>query len=216
MLRSILALIMLCQVVGPSTSMGSQVAVRIDPALATESGWPGRGTINGWEFVPTTDIVVTHLGRFDNAPNGLKHAEWIGIFSLDKTLLTLAWLRTGTQEPLLDYFRYVEITPLKLWQDQHYVIAAGSDIMAGAGNHMLLNFRSPPQFASEIEYVQSRFGSSLSPDGIGFPSRLPYGDEYPYRFGPSLQFTVVPEPSAYALGALALLSLIAFRRSFNR
>ena len=45
----------------------------------------------GWEFKPTVDIQVTHLGFFDDGGNGLRHAHPVGIYAVaTKKLLTKA------------------------------------------------------------------------------------------------------------------------------
>jgi hypothetical protein len=198
------------------SSSADKVAATIQPETGTEGGYPVGGSAHGWEFIPSVDMLVTHLGLYDHVepfetvPVGLGETQWVGIFAMDETLLVYEWLRPGTQEELLDHFRYAEISPFRLSRNKAYVIAAGG----ATGNSLTANrhwhdFATPPEFADEIEYVRARFDFH---EGRTFPFPRQFRVGEPYRFGPNFQFVVVPEPATVALAILGIVWLTFARQ----
>ena len=196
-------------------SIADQVAATINGATGTVGGYPVGGSVHGWSFKPTVDILVTHLGLYDYVepfevvPVGLRESQWVGIFSLDETLLTHETLPAGTQLQLVSQFRYSEIQPLLLLHQQTYVVAAGGSTGdLSTGNRMWSNFTSPPVFASEIQYLQGLFDSH---QGQVFPFPHQTLGTDPYQFGPNFQFQIVSEPSTAVLVMLGAVSLMVMR-----
>ena len=67
----------------------------------------------GWSFQPTVDVQVTHLGYYDDAGNGLRHAHPVGIFDMGSEKL-LARVTVKPHSPLEASYRFAKIKPLTL------------------------------------------------------------------------------------------------------
>ena len=175
----------------------------------------------GWEFKTNAAIQVTKLGFYDDGRDGLSSSHELGIFDTAGNSLLVATIGAGTVAPIegppvtlfppqsqiiLGAFRNVSVPPTVLAADHNYVIAATTAVSVDSvpvydpTQNML-------QTASEITLVQGRYISSG-----------PMGFEYPYNllpnefvdFGQAFQFTVIPEPSTFALAAVGLAGLAAW------
>lgn len=78
----------------------------------------------GFEFSPTTDLVVSALGFFDYLGDGLGEEHEVGIFDDTGLLLTSTNVHAGTDAPLAKGFRYSPIAPLELEAGKDYTVAA--------------------------------------------------------------------------------------------
>ena len=98
------------------------------PAVSLISGQPGgvavRDSMHGWEFTAYKSIFVTHLGLFDDNDDGLRLDYPIGLFAVDPPqLLVSGTVHAGTEDTLIDRFRYVDTPDLRLHVGREYLIA---------------------------------------------------------------------------------------------
>src|SRR5262249_3376334 len=111
-------------VVAPTASFSSMGA-----------GPTGLAETIGWQFTPTSDIAVTHLGFYDSGMDGFVESHTIGIFSTaTQQLVASITLPAGTGAQPLNSFgvtgflatqsRGQAITPVVLTAGQTYTIAA--------------------------------------------------------------------------------------------
>ncbi len=160
------------------------------------------------------DLDLAEL-YFDAHYDGFRTSHDLGIFRVaTKSLVTSATIDAGVSAPIEGAhvagggFRYVSALSVVLTPGTNHIIAATpvgyidqtASFQPIDNNHQL-------ETAPDILFIQGRY-SFFEPPGLEFPE-----DEFPnVKFGPSFQFEVIPEPSTYALGAFALLTLLAFRR----
>ena len=196
------------------TARGDQAAIAFDTTqywnLATGTG------VYGWQFTTASNIQISALCIYDNQSvyvggyfpgDGLLESHTIGIWDVSDVTNPLVALviSSGTNAPLVDGFRLVEMDPLILLANHDYVIAAtyqGQDWVTGDVNN--------PTFALTVspEIIFGGYRSSSSSE-IAFPDT--YGPGQMFGFGPNFIFTVVPELSAFTLsmfGSTVLCSLI--------
>lgn len=182
--------------------------------VAETYDYSGGFTINyknaiGYSFTPTTDINITSLGYFDVNSDGLADDHDVGIFKSDGTLVTAAFVPSGTVDPIVDGGRFTTITPVTLTGGTNYYILANNNSV----DLFVASFPSALTFAPQVGWNDYRVASAnsiLSPLdlSIGGPSGF---DGYA---GPDFQFNAVPEVSAiglYSLG-LAILARLTLRR----
>ena len=108
-------------------------------AWAQTTGWTVAPPFNsnsptgvqGTEFTPGPDILVTDIGWFDDtaaSPDGLAVAHEVGIFNAaTMSLIVSATIPAGTGAPKIDEFRFAPIAPLQLAGGVTYVIAGVAD-----------------------------------------------------------------------------------------
>jgi len=165
----------------------------------------------GWQFVPTNPINVTHLGMWDDVfeswlideSPGFKYEIPIGIWrASDQVLLTSTTIGPGIGDPLLGEFRYAEITPILLNPGETYAIAfqwADSFYLSENAKHWEPGIVNVDPAINIGPRVRSRNSGFIFPDrvytwGIG---------GYP-EFGPNFQFYVIPAPGAVLLGSIGV------------
>ncbi len=132
---------------------------RVVPVPVAAAAFPAQegtnegfaSSTNGWEFRPTADIVVTDLGYFDDAQDGLRHSHRVGIFdAVTEKLLVKTTVQPDS--PLDGVFRFARIMPLHLKAGNSYVVATVSyppfDPEVDGPTDL--------SFAPEIEYVGYR------------------------------------------------------------
>jgi hypothetical protein len=86
----------------------------------------------GFQFTPTTNVLVDSVGYLDIGQDGLAAGHQVGIWNSGGTLLTSATVTTGDSTlagAVLDgsQFRYTSITPLLLSAGQTYTIGGEED-----------------------------------------------------------------------------------------
>ena len=171
-----------------------------------------RHVTEGWQFVPTKPINVTHLGMWDDVSEswldgslGFKYEIPIGIWRVsDQALLASTTLGLGTSNPLLGEFRYAEITPLPLNPGETYAIA----------------FQWADEFKQD-EWVKDWTVGMVDVDpvinigprvdstdpGFVFPDHVHIDIFAHPRFGPNFQFNVISEQDPCAIPAPGALLL---------
>ncbi len=164
----------------------------------------GGGGVNkmvGWEFQPTSDILVSALGVLDvtctadhpACPDGMSQDHEIGIWEADtQTLVAFTIVPTGTSSRKVDVFRYVDITPIELTANQNYVIASYNPAPDDDGFAFGANVPAADiPFDSRLAWVQSRYLPFIN--GFQFPNG---GTEYAGPFlGPNFLIYEEDEPA---------------------
>jgi len=152
-------------------------------------------------------ISVSALGAFDAFQDGNNRAHDVGLWQAG-VLIASVTVPAGTGGTLFGDYRYITLgSSLTLSANTTYTIGAFFDIvpagndMAGAGGTSVLD----PAFSSATPMLFD--GYEVNPS-LAEPT-LPY---YDLVWAANLQYTVVPEPSSFALLAGGLGALL-FARS---
>jgi hypothetical protein len=178
-----------------------------DPAIGVSGGTiapPGGTTNHGWEFTANSAITVTNLGLWDDNGDGNDIAHPIGLWELSSgTLLASGTISAGASDPLIDGFRYVDVTDVVLTAGVHYVVGWYS---ASSSTDRMV-YDAPVGFwtAPEITYVQACYG----PSGSFVMPHATTTTRY-YRIGPNFQFT--PEPGTACLLLVGGVLMLVRRR----
>ena len=164
---------------------------------------------DGWQFTPVSPpgIAVTHLGMWDDAfkslpgPAGFNYEIPIGIWRVsDQALLASTTLGPGTGDPLLDEFRYAEITPVVLSPGVTYAI--GFQWSDSSSTSEWVQTPQPGDFQVDPALTIGPRVRSSDP-GFLFPGEVYTG--WPDTcFGPNFQFYVIPAPGAVLLGGIGV------------
>ena len=181
------------------SSCASETAASFDDSLINVGG--SGPDVYGWEFSTLSDIQVTSLGLYDYYHgDGLTGSHPIGIWDVSHPSqpLVSVIMPAGNIAPIIQDFRYVNISPVILVAGNDYVIAAlyhTDDDTVDALNapNWLLTMGAGLQFDGY------RSGSFPTTD-LSFPSYFFPGQEG--VFGPNFTYNVVPEPSVPSLCVL--------------
>jgi hypothetical protein len=201
-----------------------------DPAYETELF--GVGNVDatasvGWQFTPTTNIVVTHLGFYDRLNDGLATSHDMALFvGSSSTPLVSTTVPAGTAGLALGpvntspfgVFRYAAITPTLLLSNTTYVVAGHTTSVSSGGDGWSWN---PQPVASFHPWVAFGDGSpplfdSGSWDSPGDTSLSnPVGAHaLDFSAPATVNFLFLPEPSsALLVGIGALLWRRPMRRT---
>ena len=171
---------------------GSIDAVKLTPGLISGGG---RNLVEGWEFRPKADIVVTHLGLYDSGGDGLASAHEIAIWDIEEsaTPLTQETIFSGQAATLAGAFRYVGTTPIKLAAGRRYAIVAlypdTGDSTVGLVNPSGLTV----EYAEHVEALGRRY--SFPHDSMAFPRNLSEGAKHAIH-GPTFRYSLTAETKA--------------------
>jgi hypothetical protein len=190
-----------------------QAAVAFDTSQYWSLGG-GSGTY-GWQFATQSEIEISSLGIYDDAGvsygfpgNGLLESHEIGIWDVadPSAPLASATIPAGTVAPLVDGFRYVDISPVMLSPGHEYVIAAVYSSQDIFTSEYFTGFNNNPSFDLTL-------GPGIDIQGYRYhiPSEFVFPDNYfpglqSAPFGPNFTYASVPEPSGLTLGALAIIA----------
>ena len=177
-------------------------------------GLDGGTGVFGWQFTTHSDIQVSALGIYDSAGfgyvgDGLLESHLIAIWDVSSpsTPLVSGTIPDNANATLVDGFRYVSTPLVTLTAGHNYVIGAlyphTWDQTTGAINN--------PGFVLTVDSALGFGGYQWSNAGaLSFPPNYVPGSQF--AFGPNFTFTTVPEPSIFALCALAIAPLLRLRR----
>jgi len=180
-----------------STPAMGAVAVSFDPPDDINNyAWPSIYSNHGWQFTVNQPLEVTHVGLFDHEGDGFEVDHPIGLWqspdgsSNDFTLLATGTITTGTSNPLINHFRYIDIPAITLNPQHVYIIGfyTGVGIDTRAPDDAVVARLDELQVDPRINYMLGLY--KVYSSGLEFPTNLT-SDEYPYRFGPNFKF--VPE-----------------------
>jgi hypothetical protein len=150
----------------------------------------------GWAFSIAQAIQVDALGWYDYQGNGLNVSHEVGLWDdTSQMLLASTSVPSGSTATLIDSFRYVGLaTPLTLLPGAYVVggiAVAPPDAVRDVATVMT---------APGVTYLQNRGAMPFSLTLV-FPELTAPSQESGF-FGANFTFTVVPEPSCFALFAL--------------
>ena len=167
-------------------------------------GWPVGGSNYGWQFTVNQNIKLTHLGLYDDWPNGFSIDHPIGLWRLnDGTLLASGTMSAGTSDTLINHFRYIDVPDVQLSVGVNYVV--GYYTSSDHSDYMITE-ASSLQVNPVVNLVVGRWdisGRFQMPANLNVPNPLePF---MPHDFGPNFLFEV-PEPATLLLlGAGAMM-----------
>jgi len=194
--------------------IGSLPAAHAAPAIAVINlqahGWSNY-TI-GWQFMPTTDISVTHLGYYQTGfpEKTLKDNHEVGIYNSSGTLVVSATVTTTT--PIREgRFRYVAVTPTFLDANQTYY-AAGLSVSGDGDDDDPYMVKSIYTTAPEISYLATTHDSTNNSGVLTFPGTatsvpIPGEEHTDTKFYPISYLqprSQSPEPSGYLAPVLSV------------
>jgi hypothetical protein len=167
----------------------------------------------GWIFTTLDTIIVSSLGVWDEASDGLVAAHMVGIWGAGGSLRGVATVQAGTASPIDGAptgggsFRYELVSPIFLGAGRTFTIGAlyeNDDIFEYNADDVTTG--------AAIAFGEERY----SEEGDGFI--MPTGTfSRAGLFGPNFQYTVVvSEPAAAALFGLGLAGLICAGRRRQR
>lgn len=158
----------------------------------------------GWAFNVTSSQLLVGLGAFDYFGDGFYNDHEVGIWDTNGTLL--ASVVVGSQDALINGYRFVANTPFTLRAGSTYIVAAadlGRDPTPVAGEVVI---------APGISYLGSR---AYSGAGLHFPQDAATANSFG---GNILLSEAVPEPATWAMmiigfGAVGVMVRRARRRT---
>jgi hypothetical protein len=147
----------------------------------------------GFSFTANSNFSVQALGFFDSGQNGILESHPIGVFTESGTLLTSTTIPSGTAAPLINQFRYANISPVTLIAGQTYLIGA-----LYTTNQEL--FFYPDQATGFVANPLITYNGARYVDGatLKAPIGIPSGSGG--YFGPNMLLgPAAPEPGSLAL-----------------
>ena len=165
------------------------------PAVEWSGGQNVLGNLGvytmGYRFKVTSasDIEVAALGAFDAGGNGLGSPHIVAIWPVGGGApLATATVPAGVDTFLEGHFRYVSMTPVRLFKDTEYVIGA-SDFAGPQATNDSYAF-SPVGFtnAPGVEFLQHRYSAGF---GLIFPT-ITEPSNLIGLFGGNFKFQSVP------------------------
>lgn len=182
-------------------------------------GGSASATVDGWEFSPIENILVSALGVYDRNGDGLVFDHPVAIWNnadqstaIASTVVPPGTMSDSSVAELGGSWRFENInSPVTLLVGQTYTIAtfypgqlSGNDAKAFYSSAATAAF----VFDARVGFTIGRTSSSSSPSTLSFPTATTSG----LTFGPNFQFQSVPEPSSLALVATSLCLAFSGRR----
>ena len=198
-------------------AFGVADVVRAQPASEPAIEWEellapaitGVDWMIGFQFSPTSDMMVTDLGYY--SPSGDSELHDVAIFDINGNFITGAAL-TGNGS---DDFVYTDICPeLLLSGNDYYILGDNSNAEVGyVLNELTIN---PSLNGIGDLFAASYWGDYTLGDPIADTNdiSLEGGDTSTRQFncGPNFKYTAVPIPGAMWLLGSGLIGLVGLRR----
>jgi hypothetical protein len=206
MKKQILTLAFLAAITLSSPSL-SQGAVLMTEGTAVAVAANANYTVGTQFTVGTSDLSVTSLGIWDESQDGLAVSHDVGLWNSGGTLLGSVTVPSGTGGSLVGSFRYIALgLPVTLTAGQSYTL--GATYALNSADKYRPN-SSTPVFSSDVSSPASRWVTSAT---LARPTSTASGFAY---VGPNLQYSVIPEPTTWALLAAGLMTVMVLRRRRN-
>ena len=141
------------------------------------------GMTVGWDFYPTGDILVTQLGYFDLAQDGLNVQHEIGIWDTSQQLMVSGTVGPGLVGSWAGEYRYVSVSSTLLSANQTFIIGATVPVSM-----------SEPGFEPDF-YPNNTI--QLNPLNIVFDSRISRGAANKYAQGDTIDMFELNVPGDY-------------------
>jgi hypothetical protein len=137
--------------------------------------------VTGFRFtVASSDIVVTDLGFWDHAQDGLGEAHDVGIYAVsDQALVVSASVPAGVVATLDGEYRYADVAPTTLMADTTYVVLAYRTTAVDAVAYNVQNLVVSPLITYDTEVAEN------GPGQLAY-TNTPYGETNGW-FGPSFK-----------------------------
>lgn len=194
------------------TFSATQLSAAPIPAISVNTGTVGLTNWTlGWTFSTSTDINVTHLGKFDANGGGLAADVQVGLYSVatNSLITSTTVFTTSPSEANGSYNAYfAEITPVFLTAGDYFVATTDQ------GNDSFVRntgFTTAPEITWGIGRADGGNNSVLQAavtdygtTGTGY-----WGATFKYEVAPT---TVIPEPTSLSLGIIAMGALSMRRR----
>ncbi len=169
-----------------ATTAQATTAPAVTTSETSSGGFLFEDQSDGWEFEANEDLIVTHLGLWDEADDGFALPEYeIGLFRVsDQALLTPAGLTVQSTDPIQGHFRYVALTvPINLVSGQSYVVAVYSGASAATSPGVFTDapIGTDASYDSRITPLAIRWAASSG--GLVFPDDVSGFDGL--RIGPT-------------------------------
>ena len=158
--------------------------------------------------VGSSDLLLTHMGIYDSSLEGLSYDHDTVVWDSTGMIIVSAVVLQGNEAQLFDGFRFNSVdSPVTLHAGQTYVVGArytsGDDVAYSPGTW---DPTANPHFSS-VGANHAIFES----DSLEFPGSFNGTDPV---WGPSFQYSVVPEPSTYALFLCGIAIILFSKRKY--
>ena len=209
-------------VILPSTASASTVAATTTFDIGNTNWNSANSQVAGWDFTVDSALTINALGIFDDGGDGLiasRHglalSHTIKIYDIAGPLITSAFINAGTDDPLIEKTRWVQIPDVVLQPGVTYTIMADDMCVQNnnGGDGCETDFIS---YASGINLIEG-YGYfngeplDLSARSSGNRFIVPNGFLGP-NFAYLDEFSVVPVPAAMWLFGSGLIGLIGVAR----
>lgn len=173
-----------------------------------------RGTFAnfGYSFTTSETLSVEQLGLFDPGANGLGDPHEVGLWDSAGNLLAQAVITSSSAATASAFaghaWRFESITPVQIAPGTYKLGAfyrTTADTFVGSSEAVQAGL----QLHSAISYGQA-YVTTGGTEFFTEPVSTLNAQFTPGFFGPNMNFTVVPEPSTFALVSLA--GLVGLRR----
>lgn len=164
--------------------------------------------VDGIEFIPTSNLLVSGLGYYDHQGDGLTHIHPVGIYNTQTQTLVAPAVdvtNTSTLDPSIN-FRFVDVAPFTLLSGVSYTLAGYTE--GPNPDQYIFSPTNGMIFGPEIQFVAARNGRST---GLVFPTGASQaGVIQDVTAGPNFRYTIVavPELPSFYLLVPALLCLL--------
>jgi hypothetical protein len=168
---------------------GAFDVIAIKPGIVAGGG---PNLIDGWEFKPKADLVVTHVGLYDHGGDGLHVDHPVTIWRIDDpaTPVVAVTIPAGNETAKAGAFRVVESERAVLKAGERYAIVAlypdVSDSTVGLVNPQGLSV----EVAAHIEVSGRRY--SFPHRDMAFPAHLGEGAVHAC-YGPTFRYEATPK-----------------------
>ncbi len=206
--KKVCAIVMACGMAAAANAQES--ALIFDNFTGTVGGVNNQCV--GWQFDVVAEVTVIGLSWADLEGDGLVRDHPVGIWDPAGTLLASIRIPAGTSAPLMDQFRWVEITPITLQPGVGYIV--GGETFSLPNDPFRWNVASQTTHPSIVF-----FDATFSAIGSGLVRPASFSSAVNGFYGPSF---VIGEGGCYAdcdtstgVGVLDIFDFLCFGNRFD-